>query len=106
MGFTSDHSVERLLRYGMGLYLLNTVCSMGEARNIVNTLIQDLKNFSLLLEAFDDERFSIHDVVRDVGRAIAINDHNNYTVNDDRILQDLAEKNTLKSCTFVSYEPE
>ncbi|TXG69535.1 hypothetical protein EZV62_004470 [Acer yangbiense] len=101
MGFTFDHSVERLLRYGMGLNLLNTVCSMGEARNRVNTLIQDLKNFSLLLEAFDDERFSIHDVVRDVGRAIAINDHNNYTVNDDRILCDLAEKNTLKNCTSI-----
>ncbi|TXG69539.1 hypothetical protein EZV62_004474 [Acer yangbiense] len=90
LGFTSDHSVEGLLRYGMGLNLLNTVYSMGEARNRVNTLIQDLKNFSLLLEAFEDERFSIHDVVRDVGRAIAINDHNNYALNDDRILQDLA----------------
>ncbi|TXG69540.1 hypothetical protein EZV62_004475 [Acer yangbiense] len=101
LGFTSDHSVEGLLRYGMGLNLLNTVCSMGEARNRVNTLIQDLKNFSLLLEAFEDERFSIHDVVRDVGRAIAINDHNNYTVNDDRSLQDLAEKNALKNCTSI-----
>ncbi|KAK0598645.1 hypothetical protein LWI29_036601 [Acer saccharum] len=103
MGFTFDHSVERLLSYGMGLNLLNTVCAMGEARNRVNKLIQDLKNSFLLLETFDDEKFSIHDVVRDAGRAIAINDHNKYTVNDDRILQqDLAKENTLKNCTSIT----
>ncbi|TXG69543.1 hypothetical protein EZV62_004478 [Acer yangbiense] len=102
--FTSNESVEGLLRYGMGLNLLNTVCAMGEARNRVNKLIQDLKNSFLLLETFDDEGFSIHDVVRDAGRAIAINDHNKYTVNDDRILQqDLAEENTLKNCTSITF---
>ena len=86
----------------MGLSLLNTVCSMGEARNRVNTLIQDLKNFSLLLEAFDNERFSIHDVVRDVGRAIAKHDHNNHTLNDDRILWDLAKKKYIEKLYFYN----
>ncbi|KAK0595920.1 hypothetical protein LWI29_011077 [Acer saccharum] len=65
MGFTSDASIEKLLRYGMGLNLFKTVYTMEEARDKVNTLVQELKNSSLLLETSDNERFSIHDVVRD-----------------------------------------
>ncbi|TXG46194.1 hypothetical protein EZV62_028308 [Acer yangbiense] len=102
MGFTSDASIEKLLRYGMGLNLFKTVYTMEEARDKVNTLVQELKNSSLLLETSDNERFSIHDVVRDVGRAIASNDHNNFTMNDDFILRDLVEKNGLKKCTSIS----
>ncbi|KAK2643078.1 hypothetical protein Ddye_024841 [Dipteronia dyeriana] len=103
VGFTSDESVERLSRYGMGLNLFHTVRTMQEAWDKVITLVQELKNSSLLLEPFDDEQppIHVHDVVRDVGRAIAIHDHNNYIVNDDVILRDLIEKNTLKNCTSI-----
>ncbi|TXG69555.1 hypothetical protein EZV62_004490 [Acer yangbiense] len=102
MAFTSNASFEELLRYGMGLSLFRTIYTMEEAWDKVNTLVKKLKDSSLLLDTPDGEGFSIHDVVRDVGRAIAINDHNKYTVNDDRILQqDLAGKNKLKNCTYI-----
>ncbi|TXG69578.1 hypothetical protein EZV62_004513 [Acer yangbiense] len=102
MAFTSNASFEELLRYGKGLSLFRTVYTMEEARDKVNTLVKKLKDSSLLLDTPDGEGFSIHDVVRDVGRAIAINDHNNYTVNDGGILRDLAEENTLKNCTSIT----
>ncbi|TXG69582.1 hypothetical protein EZV62_004517 [Acer yangbiense] len=102
MAFTSNASFEELLRYGMGLSLFRTVHTMEEARDKVNTLVKKLKDSSLLLDTPDGEGFSIHDVVRDVGRAIAINDHNNYTVHDDGVLRDLAEENTLKNCTSIT----
>ncbi|KAL5823634.1 hypothetical protein ACOSQ4_021534 [Xanthoceras sorbifolium] len=79
MGFTSDASIEDLLRYGMGLRLFKAVYTMEEARDRVNTLVQKLKESSLLLDNPDNNCFSIHDVVRDVGRAIASKDHNKIT---------------------------
>ncbi|KAL5758677.1 hypothetical protein ACOSP7_021288 [Xanthoceras sorbifolium] len=102
MGFTSDASIEDLLRYGMGLRLFKTVYTMEEARDKVNTLVQKLKESSLLLDNPDDNCFSIHDVVRDVGRAIASKDHNEITVIDDVIPWEWKDKIMIKNCTSIS----
>ncbi|TXG69453.1 hypothetical protein EZV62_004388 [Acer yangbiense] len=101
MGFASDASVEELLRYGMGLRLFKIAYTMEEARDRVNTLVQKLKESSLLLDHPDNEWFSIHDVVRDVGRAIASKDENKITVIDD-VIPWLKDKNIMKNCTSLS----
>ncbi|KAI9162369.1 hypothetical protein LWI28_026612 [Acer negundo] len=102
MGFTSNASVEELLRYGTGLSLFRTVYTMEEARNKVGTLVKKLRDSSLLLDTSDSKWFSIHDVVRDVGRAIAFKDHNKFTVIDDVIPREWKDKNMLKQCTSIS----
>ncbi|TXG69451.1 hypothetical protein EZV62_004386 [Acer yangbiense] len=102
MGFASDASVEELLRYGMGLRLFKTVYKMEEARDRVNTLVQKLKESSLLLDHTTNGWFSIHDVVRDVGRAIASKDENKITVIDDVIPWKLKDQNIMKNCTSLS----
>ncbi|KAL5823718.1 hypothetical protein ACOSQ4_021618 [Xanthoceras sorbifolium] len=102
MGFTSEASIEDLLRYGMGLNIFRTVRTMEEARDRVNTLVQKLKDCSLLLDTPPNGgRLSIHDVVRDVGRSIAFKDHNQFTVIDGIIPREWKEKNILKSCTSI-----
>ncbi|KAL5825649.1 hypothetical protein ACOSQ3_021712 [Xanthoceras sorbifolium] len=102
MGFTSEASIEDLLRYGMGLNIFRTVRTMEEARDRVNTLVQKLKDCSLLLDTPPNGgRLSIHDVVRDVGRSIAFKDHNQFTVTDGIIPREWKEKNILKSCTSI-----
>ncbi|KAL5823723.1 hypothetical protein ACOSQ4_021623 [Xanthoceras sorbifolium] len=104
IGFTIDASIENLLRYGMGLNIFRTVYTMEEARDKVNTLVQKLKDCSLLLEdtpSDNGERFSIHDVVRDVGRAIAFKDHNQFIVTDGIIPREWKDKNIMKNCTSI-----
>ncbi|KAL5825716.1 hypothetical protein ACOSQ3_021779 [Xanthoceras sorbifolium] len=96
MVFTSDASIENLLRYGMGLNLFKRIKTMEEARHRVNTLVQKLKDSSLLLDTLDNNRFSMHDVVRDVGRSIGLRDRRIF------VLQDLTEKSTLKNCTSIT----
>ncbi|KAL5825621.1 hypothetical protein ACOSQ3_021684 [Xanthoceras sorbifolium] len=102
IAFTYNASIENLLRYGMGLNLFITVYTMEEVGDRVNTLVQKLKYCSLLLDTPPNgEGFSIHDVVRDVGRSIAFKDHNQFTVIDGIILWEWKEKNILKSCTSI-----
>ncbi|KAL5823703.1 hypothetical protein ACOSQ4_021603 [Xanthoceras sorbifolium] len=103
IAFTYNASIENLLRYGMGLNLFRAVYTMKEARDRVITLVQKLKYCSLLLEdtPSNGEGFSIHDVVRDVGRSIATKDHNQFTVIEGIIPREWKEKNILKSCTSI-----
>ncbi|KAL5823719.1 hypothetical protein ACOSQ4_021619 [Xanthoceras sorbifolium] len=103
IAFTYNASIENLLRYGMGLNLFRAVYTMEEARDRVITLVQKLKYCSLLLEdtPSNGEGFSIHDVVRDVGRSIATKDHNQFTVIEGIIPREWKEKNILKSCTSI-----
>ncbi|KAL5825459.1 hypothetical protein ACOSQ3_021522 [Xanthoceras sorbifolium] len=102
MLLTSNASIEDLMRYGMGLRLFNTINSMEAAWDRVNTLIQRLQKSCLLLDALEDERFSMHDVVRDVGRSIAIKDQHMFIVRDSMALRNLAEKNPLENCTSIT----
>ncbi|KAL5825710.1 hypothetical protein ACOSQ3_021773 [Xanthoceras sorbifolium] len=102
MLLTSNASIEDLMRYGMGLRLFYRINSMETAWDRVNTLIQKLQKSNLLLDALEDERFSMHDVVRDVGRSIAIKDQHMFIVKDDMALRNLAEKNPLENCTSIT----
>ncbi|KAL5825648.1 hypothetical protein ACOSQ3_021711 [Xanthoceras sorbifolium] len=103
IAFTYRASTENLLRYGMSLNIFTTLRTMEEARDKVITLVHKLKECSLLLEdtPSDSERFSVHDVVRDVGRAIASKDHNQFMVTDGIIPREWKDKNIMKNCTSI-----
>ncbi|XP_061989776.1 uncharacterized protein LOC133708323 [Rosa rugosa] len=58
--------VEDLVRYGVGLGFFNSIDSMEEGRNSVETLIDILKRCFLLLDSNKKGCVRMHDVVRDV----------------------------------------
>ncbi|KAL5768390.1 hypothetical protein ACOSP7_014942 [Xanthoceras sorbifolium] len=101
MGYTYDASIGNLLMYGMGLRMFKSINTMVEARDRVMTLVRQLKDSSLLLH-IDNGCFSMHDVVRDVARSIAFRDQHMFTVTDNVVPRDWADKDILKNCTSIS----
>ncbi|KAK2640675.1 hypothetical protein Ddye_028470 [Dipteronia dyeriana] len=77
-------SIEILLKYAMGLGIFNDIKTVEATRNRVKTLLRQLKSSSLLHDA-NEERISIHDVVRDVGKSIAFRDRHIFAMTDDNV---------------------
>ncbi|TXG65725.1 hypothetical protein EZV62_007000 [Acer yangbiense] len=90
--------IEDLLAYGKGLGIIEKVETMKDARNRVNTLLRKLKDSSLLLD-INDYRFSLHDVVRDIGTSIASRDRNMFR---NCTIRELVDKDALKNCVGIS----
>ena len=99
---THDASIEELLRYAVGLRLFKVGNTMEDLRDKAKTFVRKLKDSSLLLGTLDTETFSIHDVIRDVGRWIARKDQNKFTVIDNVIPRQWAVENTLQNCTSIT----
>ncbi|XP_020960313.1 uncharacterized protein LOC107647161 isoform X3 [Arachis ipaensis] len=66
-----DVPVESVLRHAVGMRLINFAGALGKARNMVDTLVDDLKRCFLLLESGKRGCVKMHDVVRDVVLSIA-----------------------------------
>ncbi|CAL5423103.1 unnamed protein product [Camellia sinensis] len=68
-----DIQIEDLVRFGMGLQLFEDINGLGEARDRVRALIDQLKSCYMLLDSdkHKDDCIKMHDVVRDVGISIA-----------------------------------
>ncbi|XP_020218566.2 uncharacterized protein LOC109801841 [Cajanus cajan] len=67
----NDALLMDLVKYCVGLGLLQGVHTIREARNKVNELIEELKKSSLLMESYSNDRFNMHDIVRDVALSIS-----------------------------------
>ena len=99
-----DTLINDLFKYGVGLHLFQNVDTLEEARDRLHTLINNLKTSSLLLESdYDDDYVRMHDVVREVARAIASKDPHRFVVraNDDRF-EKWSNTDESKSCTGIS----
>uniref|UniRef100_A0A2N9JBY9 NB-ARC domain-containing protein n=1 Tax=Fagus sylvatica TaxID=28930 RepID=A0A2N9JBY9_FAGSY len=70
-GEDSNIDVEDLLRYGVGLGWFRNVDTMENARHRVDTLVERLKDSSLLLDGDDNGTVKMHDIIRDVAINIA-----------------------------------
>ncbi|XP_059657634.1 uncharacterized protein LOC132304111 isoform X16 [Cornus florida] len=64
-------SIDNLVRYGVGLRLLQGVDTMEEARNRAHVLVTTLKTSSLLLDGSEKDLVKMHDVTRDFAIWIA-----------------------------------
>ncbi|KAK3200431.1 hypothetical protein Dsin_023846 [Dipteronia sinensis] len=95
-----DTSIEILLKYAMGLGVFNDIKTVEATRNRVKILLRQLKSSSLLHDA-NEERISMHDVVRDVGRSIAFRDRHIFTVTDDNVRW-WVDEDTLKTFFGIS----
>ncbi|KAE8725169.1 hypothetical protein F3Y22_tig00009009pilonHSYRG00183 [Hibiscus syriacus] len=65
---------EDLLKYCWGLGLFHGLGTMEKVRNRVLTLVNELRDSSLLLAGSTPESFDMHDVVRDIAISIASRD--------------------------------
>ncbi|TXG66107.1 hypothetical protein EZV62_007382 [Acer yangbiense] len=102
MGSTNGASIkEYLMKYGMGLRIFKDIDRIKEARDRVDTLVTKLKDASLLLDTPNNESFSMHDVVRDVGRLIASKNQQVVIGMDDNIRRDWDDGDTLKTSTKI-----
>ncbi|RVW17214.1 putative disease resistance protein [Vitis vinifera] len=118
-----DISMDRLLQHAMGLNLFEGFYSWTKATNKLITLVQNLKDSSLLLEGEDGDnhRYSslcfdenentfvrMHDVVRDVARSIASKDPHRFVVREAVGSQEAVDlrgwqgTNECKNCTRIS----
>ncbi|KAG5059759.1 hypothetical protein JHK87_000788 [Glycine soja] len=67
----SDALIMDLVKFCIGLGLLQGVHTIRDARYRVNVLIEELKESSLLVESYSTDRYNIHDIVRDVALSIS-----------------------------------
>ncbi|KAA8516911.1 hypothetical protein F0562_017271 [Nyssa sinensis] len=101
--FPEDYDIwiEDLVRYVVGLRLFEDVETMAEARDRVYSVVDELRSCSLLL-AGDEFFVKLHDVVRDVGIAIASKGEHLYLVRHDDKLEEWPEKERCEPCTAIS----
>ncbi|GKV26381.1 hypothetical protein SLEP1_g35699 [Rubroshorea leprosula] len=93
-------SIEDLIRVGVGLDLFHNVKTIEEARDRVQTLVSDLKSYSLLRDAHSNIQFDMHDIVHDVTVSIASRDHHFKSFKDDHV----PNWEELRSFKWISLE--
>ncbi|TXG65716.1 hypothetical protein EZV62_006991 [Acer yangbiense] len=90
-----------LLKHGIGLGLFKGIGAIEEARDKVLTMVHKLKASCLLLDSYDSERFSMHDVVRDAAISIASRDYHVLMGRNDIVLREWPGEDTLRKCTAI-----
>ncbi|EOY20452.1 NB-ARC domain-containing disease resistance protein, putative [Theobroma cacao] len=96
-----DGFVEYLLHYIMGLGFFHGVNTIEEARYKILTVVSKLKASCLLLDSYNDERFDIHDVVRDVAISIASRDNRMFVLRDGDVLKEWPDQEIMKNCSVI-----
>ncbi|KAK7844076.1 disease resistance protein [Quercus suber] len=98
-GEDEDIKVEDLLRYGVGLGLFDNVDTIEGARCRVHTLVERLKDSSLLLDGYRKGTVKMHDVIRDVVINIAAEERHMYTI---RTVNELQTRSKRKDTVAIS----
>ncbi|KAK6288733.1 hypothetical protein POUND7_000274 [Theobroma cacao] len=97
-----DTRIDDLLKYAIGLGLINGVNSVEEARNRLLTMMSDLKASCLLLDSnTNDQYFDMHDLVCDVAMSIAFKDNHVFTLNEEDVLKDWLVAETMKKFNMI-----
>ncbi|XP_028052767.1 disease resistance protein At4g27190-like [Camellia sinensis] len=101
-----DIQIEDLVRLGMGLELFEDINGLGEARDRVRALIDQLKSCYLLLDSdkHKDDCIKMHDVVRDVGISIASDSRGTtvFLIRHGDNLRGWPKKHTYENYTSIS----
>ncbi|KAJ4706763.1 Disease resistance protein [Melia azedarach] len=91
-------TIELSYKYLKGVF--QGVNTMEEARDKLYALVHELKDSCLLLECDSSTKFSMHDVVRDVGTSIACRDQHAFVVRN-KDLWKWPDKDKLGKCTTI-----
>ncbi|XP_021281813.1 uncharacterized protein LOC110414744 isoform X3 [Herrania umbratica] len=95
-------AIQDLLKFTMGLGLLNGVGTVEEARDRLLTLVSNLKTSCLLLDSFTCDRFDMHDLISDVALAIASRNNHVFVLKNEDVLKDWPDEDTMKMCSSIS----
>ncbi|KAE8678266.1 hypothetical protein F3Y22_tig00111427pilonHSYRG00225 [Hibiscus syriacus] len=95
-----DAAIEDLLKYCRGLGLFHGLDTMEKVRNRVLTLVNELRDSSLLLAGSTSESFDMHDVVRDVAIAIASRERRWLALGKEDVFEEW--KDTMRNSHLVS----
>ncbi|KAM3707029.1 hypothetical protein ACJW31_03G194100 [Castanea mollissima] len=91
--------VEDLLKYGVGLGLFQNVDTIEEARCRVHSLVERLKDSSLLLDGDHKGQVKMHDVIRDVVINIATEEKHWFTI---RTVNELRTQSKCEDTVAIS----
>ncbi|GLU09185.1 hypothetical protein SLE2022_260580 [Rubroshorea leprosula] len=94
-------NVENLLTYGFGLGLFQNVNTIGDARDLVLTLVDHLKSCSMLL---DGKSINLHDIVQDVAISIASRDHHVLSLTHDNIPKMWSDREGMGGVKWINIE--
>ncbi|XVF57352.1 hypothetical protein PTKIN_Ptkin06aG0198300 [Pterospermum kingtungense] len=86
----------------LGLQLYHGVSTVEETRNRVLTMVSDLKASCLLLDDYIDHSFCMHDLVRDVGLAIASRDNHALALKNGDDFEDWLDEETMQKSKMIS----
>ncbi|KAL4318537.1 hypothetical protein GQ457_18G005070 [Hibiscus cannabinus] len=96
-----DAAIKDLLKYCRGLGLFPRLDTMEKVRNRVLSLVNKLKDSSLLLAGSTPERFGIHDVVRDVAISIASRDRCWLALGEEDVFEGWSNECTMRNYNLV-----
>ncbi|PSS24003.1 Disease resistance protein [Actinidia chinensis var. chinensis] len=102
--FGKDYSIpiEDLVSYAIGLQLFEGIHELGQARNRVHLLVDQLKSCYLLLDGDDDEQVKMHLVVHNVAISIASGDKHGFIISHGRKLRMWPKKDNYEHCNSIS----
>ncbi|GFY92880.1 hypothetical protein Acr_08g0012760 [Actinidia rufa] len=102
--FGKDHSIpiEDLVSYAIGLQLFEGIHELGQARNRVHLLVDQLKSCYLLLDGDDDEQVKMHSVVHNVAISIASGDKHGFIISHGRKSRMWPKKDNYEHCSSIS----
>ena len=90
-----------LLKKCFGLRLFDGVSTLEEARNRTYTLVRNLKDSGLLLDALDTSQyFRMHDLTRDVALLISYETQNVFMIRDGGLVE-WPDEDDMKMCTSI-----
>ncbi|KAK8508870.1 hypothetical protein V6N12_034972 [Hibiscus sabdariffa] len=99
-----DVSVEDLLRYTIGLGLINGVDTLKQGRDRLLTMMSTLKESCLLRDNNTNGRFfDVHDLTYIVGKSIASKDNQAFGLNQEDVLTDWPNEESMKKCSKICF---
>ncbi|CAJ1949992.1 unnamed protein product [Sphenostylis stenocarpa] len=96
-----DASITDLVRYCVGVGLLQGIYTVREARDRVHVLVGKLKELSLLSDSFSSDRFTMQDIVRDAALSIATQQMNAFALTNGK-LDEWPDTDKLERYTGIS----
>ncbi|XP_034707960.1 probable disease resistance protein At4g27220 isoform X3 [Vitis riparia] len=92
-----------LLKYGVGLRLFQGTNTLEEAKNRIDTLVDNLKSSNFLLETGHNAVVRMHDLVRSTARKIASDQHHMFTLQNTTVrVEGWPRIDELQKVTWVS----
>ncbi|KAK8477311.1 hypothetical protein V6N11_034934 [Hibiscus sabdariffa] len=96
------NSVDDLLRYAIGLGLINGVNTLREGRDRLLTMLSTLKASCLLLGSnTDDQFFEVHDLTYIVAKSMASKDNQVFALKEEDVLTDWPNEESMKKCNKI-----